>query len=66
MLLQGEPASEPQAVTFSQLQALISTSNIEHFYELHQIPLEDNKTVVTDNKEMCEFIENLPKEWSVL
>lgn len=35
--LQGEPAAAPQAVSFSQLQALIVTNNIDQFYKLHQV-----------------------------
>lgn len=35
--LRGDSVEEPHAVTFSQLQALIHTSKIAHYYELHQI-----------------------------
>lgn len=61
--LQGEPVSVPQPVTFSQLQALISTSNVEQCYELHQIkPLHDKPVEKKVENEDQKYLVDLPEE----
>lgn len=35
--LKGEPTAEPQPVSFSQLQALINSSNVEQYFEIHSM-----------------------------